>query len=108
MRERKSHSDLLKLVSTVAFILYGLFCVVTQSAYCLASPHDDYLYTRMDVRYAIAFGSALILISLSVGSGGRLLGKGSNHRAAWIVRGIAFAIAIGLGWYALLGGTNLG
>lgn len=108
MNERKSHTDSLKLISKVAFFLYGLFCVVTQSAYSPASPHDDFLYTRMDGRYAIAFGGALIFIGVSVGSDGRLLGKGSNHRAAWIIRAIGFAIAVGLGWYALLGGTNVG
>lgn len=95
------------LLSTVGLSLYGLYCMVAQTAYCLAMPYDDYLYTRMEGPHAIAFGASLLLLAVS-GVAGRLWNKDGNDRAAWLIRGLGIAIVIPLVWYALSGGTHFG
>lgn len=107
MIERKSPIALLKLISAVAFLLYGLYCVATQSAYCPATSRDDYLYTRMDGPHAIAFGASLILIAVCVGTFGRFKDNHAKNQIAWMIRVIGIATAMALGWYGLLGGTNV-
>ena len=61
----------------------------------------------MEGAHAIAFGVSLVLLAGCIGVAGRLWGISDKNRAAWVIRGIGIAIAVALGWYALLGGTNI-
>jgi hypothetical protein len=108
MNNGSSNATLWKLGSSAAFFLYGLFCVVTQTAYCPGTSHDDYLYTRMEGRYAIAFGASLVLLSGSFVVASKIRRTGGKDHIAWMIRGIGIAIVAALGWYALSGGANVG
>lgn len=104
---REKSATLLQLVPTAGFLFYGVYCVVTQTAYVPATSYNDYRYTSMEGPHAIAFGVSLGLLAGCVGVAGRLWGISDNNRAAWVIRCIGIAIAVALGWYALLGGTHI-
>jgi hypothetical protein len=107
MNNREKSTTLLNLISTAAFFLYGLYCVVSQTAYLPANSHDDYFYTRMEGSHAIAFGASLVLLAACLEVARRLRANGGNDYAEWTLRGIGLVIAaIGI-WYAMSGGVNI-
>lgn len=92
----------------LAFVsLYGLYCVVTQTAYLPASSHDDYRYTLMEGWYAIAFGVSLVFLTACLAVARTLKANGTNDYAYWTLRGIGFAIAVVGILYAMSGGVNI-
>ena len=107
MNNREKPTTLLNTILKAAFPLYGFYCVVTQTAYFPADSSDDYLYTRMVGRHAIAFGASLMLLAASFEVARRLRANGGKDYAYWTVRGIGLVVAAVGTWYAMSGGANI-
>lgn len=107
LNNREKLITLLATILRMGIALYGLYCVVTQTAFVPADPSDDYLFTRMLGRHAIAFGASLLLIAACSEVARRQAANGGKTSNSWAVRGIGWVVAaVGI-WYAMSGGSNI-
>ena len=96
-----------RVVALAVWGLYGLYCIVVQTAWAPASYRDDYLYSRMEGRYAVAFGFAVILFPVCFPTTMKKWREAGGKPAMLFVRYGGFATAVGLFWYAMAGATEV-